>query len=44
LEKSKIKTKTYYNYHEFFPALLWLCFIMLMVEIIISNVILGIVP
>ncbi|MCP4050430.1 MAG: VWA domain-containing protein [bacterium] len=44
LEKTKIKTKANFKYKDYFPFLLWIIFILLLVEFIISNVVFISVP
>ena len=44
LEKTKVKTKLFYNYEEYFPKLVWLVFILLGFEVIVSNLFLVLAP
>jgi Ca-activated chloride channel homolog len=44
LEKTKINNKTYYNYFEFFGLFLGLSFVLLLAEILITNVVLVGLP
>lgn len=44
LEKTEIKTKTYYNYTELFPFLLWLSLFLVVVEVILSNTVFVRIP
>lgn len=44
LEKSKIKTKRYYDAREYFSVFLWLAFGLIVFEIFISRVVMMVVP
>jgi Ca-activated chloride channel family protein len=44
LEKTKIKTKQYYNYTEYFPKLIWLVFVLFLLEVLITKIFLMRIP